>query len=65
MTNAWKIIEAEAAALGVSDEAMRKWRERGRVPYRFRLPILIAAEKHGTPIDAAAFDSPPPRRSAA
>ncbi|MGL5362628.1 MAG: hypothetical protein ACRDBH_07090 [Bosea sp. (in: a-proteobacteria)] len=36
----WKHIDAIAERLGVKSEARRKWRERGAVPHRWRLPIL-------------------------
>lgn len=38
----WMQIEAIAERLGVKPEARRKWRERGSVPHRWRLPILQA-----------------------
>lgn len=36
----WQIIDAIGAELGVGDEARRKWKKRGAVPHRWRLPIL-------------------------
>jgi hypothetical protein len=36
----WDYIDAIAKRLGVKSEARRKWRERGSVPHRWRLPIL-------------------------
>jgi hypothetical protein len=46
MTNAipkWAHIDAIAERLGVKIEARRKWRQRGSVPHRWRLPILQAS----------------------
>ena len=50
------VIERLASVLGVKDEARRKWRERGRVDYRWRLPLIEAARATGQNLDAAAFD---------
>lgn len=35
----WKKIELIAEHLGVEYEARKKWRQRGRVPHKYRLPI--------------------------
>lgn len=51
-----QIIETLAKELGVHRETRRKWRERRSVPHRWRLPLLMAAEKRGVKIDLAAFD---------
>lgn len=45
--SSFETIRTIGAELGVSDEAMRKWVERGRVPYKWRLPILGSARKRG------------------
>jgi hypothetical protein len=37
----WQDIETAAGRLGVSGEALRKWKERG-VPYRWHNPIVSA-----------------------
>jgi len=36
----WEAIAAVARELGVKDEAIRKWRERGSVPGRWHLAII-------------------------
>ena len=51
------IIDALAEELGVSGEARKKWRQRGRVSGQMRTPILIAAKERGIEIDLAAFDA--------
>lgn len=37
----WSDIEAAARELGVSDEALRKWNERDRVPGKWQVPIIV------------------------
>lgn len=62
MRAAWDEIERLGRDLGASDEAMRKWRDRG-VPAKWQLRIMAADPDCA--IDRAAFNSPPgPRRFA-
>lgn len=51
-TEFWKEVDAIALALGVKPDALRKWRERDRVPYRWRLPLI---EKSAGRITASDF----------
>jgi len=37
----WSAIEKAALSLGVRKDSVRKWRERGSVPHRWRLPIIV------------------------
>lgn len=37
----WDEIEAAARQLGVTDEALRKWAERGGVPGKWQVPIIV------------------------
>lgn len=55
----WHFIEAKAAELGVGAEAIRKWRERGKVPDRWRLPLLDAADADGRQLPREIFDNVP------
>lgn len=55
----WVFVETVAAELGAAPEARRKWRERGKVPHRWRLPILDAARKKRVKVDPAIFDNIP------
>lgn len=55
----WKLIEEAAASMGVDAEARRKWRERGRVAYRWRLPILNYVKANKKRLDPAIFDQIP------
>lgn len=36
----WAAVEATAEKLGVSHEAMRKWKERGIIPSRWHIPLI-------------------------
>ena len=36
----WNAIDRVAMTLGVSYRARQKWRQRGTVPHKWRLPIL-------------------------
>ena len=47
----WELIDKTAAQIGVGEGARRKWRERGHVPYRWRLPIIQAAAGEITALD--------------
>jgi hypothetical protein len=61
----WEFIELQAATLGVTGEAIKKWRQRGKVPHCWRLPLLErAAEKHQQ-LDVSIFDAPPQRQKVA
>ena len=51
------VIDELAASLGVSPEARKKWRQRGAVPHKWRLPILDLAAKRGVKIPLGAFDA--------
>lgn len=48
----FETIRELGAALGASDEAMLKWRQRGRVPYRLHLPMLQLASERGIKLTA-------------
>jgi hypothetical protein len=41
------LIDLLAADLGVSEEARKKWRQRGAVPHKWRLPLIDLAAKRG------------------
>lgn len=53
LTEKWPLVETHAKALGVKDEALRKWQERGRVPYRWHLPLIETAAGKLVPADFA------------
>lgn len=50
------IIVPLAKSLGHTDYAIEKWRVRGRVPYRWRLPLIEAAKRRGKKLDPKCFD---------
>lgn len=54
---AWPVIDELGAALGASEFARSKWRQRG-VPYRLRLPMIEEAERRGIDISGADLDRP-------
>jgi hypothetical protein len=45
-----------ARDLGVSAEARKKWRQRGCVPHRWRLPIMREAKNRGIDLPENVFD---------
>jgi hypothetical protein len=50
MTNEdWQFIRHRAAAIGVSEAALYKWRQRG-VPHRYRMALAEAARDAGRPV---------------
>lgn len=40
----WEEIEAAGRKLGVSDWALRKWAERGRVPGKWHVPLIVQSK---------------------
>jgi antitoxin component of MazEF toxin-antitoxin module len=51
----WGVIDRIAAGLGVRRDARYKWRERGKVPGRWHLPILEKARAEGLDLDHEAL----------
>jgi hypothetical protein len=49
----WTVVEAAARSLGVTAVALKKWRQRGSVPHRWRLPIIRSSNGQ---LSLAAFD---------
>jgi hypothetical protein len=50
----WKLLRKIARELGVSDKAFFKWRERGRVPHKWRIPII---RHSGGYVSLSSFDA--------
>lgn len=50
------IIVPLAKQLGCGDYAIEKWRVRGKVPHRWRLPLLDAAKKNRKRLAPDAFE---------
>lgn len=44
LTDKWDAVEKFARDLGVTDEAMRKWRERNTIPPRWHLPLITVSK---------------------
>ena len=64
----WNVIFALAEGeLGISRQTALKWKQRGGVPYRWRIPMFEAAERNGVPIakDALDYHNPAPSPEAA
>jgi hypothetical protein len=59
----WDRIAALAPHIEVTAEALRKARERGRVPHRWRLRLLDEAKRRDVPLRPDEFDAPPDRPS--
>lgn len=55
------IIAQIAVARGVGAEALKKWRQRGRVPHKHRLSILEEAKRRRAALTAADFDFASPQ----
>jgi len=49
----WKLLRKIALELGVSEKAFSKWRERGWVPHKWRIPII---RQSGGYVGLASFD---------
>ena len=47
----WPLIDLIAQRLGVKPDARRKWRQRGNVPHKWRLPIIMASGGNLSPSD--------------
>jgi antitoxin component of MazEF toxin-antitoxin module len=51
----WSVVDRIAASLGARGETRRKWRERGKVPGRWHLPILQKAKAEGVELNPDAL----------
>jgi hypothetical protein len=59
----WGVIGRIAASLGVRNDTRRKWRERGRVPGRWHLPIPQEAKAEALEADLDALSEVRPART--
>lgn len=41
---------------GVSPNSLKKWRKRGKVPHKYRLPLLEAAQRKGVALSSRDFE---------
>lgn len=57
----WDLIDSVAEKLNVDYWARRKWRQRGHVPYKWRLPLINASRGS---ISLRDFDALDRRRNA-
>ena len=58
------VVDVLASELGVLPETRKKWRFRGHVPHRWRLPILAEAKRRRIPVDPDLFDDYRPTMNA-
>lgn len=61
----WTEIEAIAKRLGVSDWALRKWAERGNVPGKWHVPIIVESKGKVTARDFVEVAKPAPSEQGA
>ena len=53
----WDAILKLAATLGIqTEDARRKWRERGRIPGKYRIKLLRGAMERGIPLSTEDLD---------
>jgi LDH2 family malate/lactate/ureidoglycolate dehydrogenase len=57
----WSVIDKIAARLGASQQARWKWRQRGKVPGHWRLPIAEEARKEGIELNSDDMTKAPER----
>ena len=50
----WKLLRKLARDLGVSDKAFWKWKERGCVPHKWRIPLIQVS---GGYVSLSSFDA--------
>ena len=55
-------IVALAKEQGISPDSFKKWRGRGFVPHRYRLPLLQAAADKGVQISGNDFEWKPQKK---
>ena len=53
-----EIIATLATEQGIGPQAIRKWRERGKVSHTKRLTLLLEAQKRGLPLKPGDFEFP-------
>lgn len=56
-----------AGRIGVTANSLKKWRNRGKVPHKYRLPLLEAAQKNGLALSSEDFEfkaAPRPKKRA-
>ena len=52
----WDVVHMVADDVGINRERIRLWRFRGKVPYKWRLPIVDAAKKKNRRIEQRDFE---------
>jgi hypothetical protein len=58
-----EIVSLLALEIGRSKTDLKKWRQRGGIPHRYRLQMMQVAARKGWPVDAADFDWKPSLKS--
>lgn len=58
-----EIIGLLGLEIGKTKADLKKWRQRGCVPHKFRLPMLATAKRKGWPVSEGDFDFEPSLKS--
>jgi hypothetical protein len=58
-----EVIQSLATEIGTTAEALRKWRERGKVPLARRFDLYRLAESKGVALHARDFEFKPTKGS--
>lgn len=58
-----EIVQLLGLEIGASKAQLKKWRQRGGVPHRYRLQMVITAHRKGWPVDEKDFDFKPSLKS--
>jgi len=58
-----EIVSLLALEIGRSKADLKKWRQRGGIPHKYRLQMMQVAIRKGWPVDASDFDWKPTLKS--
>lgn len=58
-----EIVSLLALEIGATKAHLKKWRQRGGVPHRYRLQMMQIATRKGWPVDVADLDWKPSLKS--
>lgn len=58
-----EIVSLLGLEIGLTKTQLKKWRQRGGVPHRYRLQMMQTAQRKGWPVAEADFDFKPSLKS--